>query len=572
MLNFDEFVINLDSKTAILFLGQKYDDNKLIELLPKQYTIRKEGGQRKYCEMLDNFVSLCKEGKPKDEILHDIKIAETKIIDDRFAKLLRLPWNGIVTSLVHGAPGFNELIEVTQLSDVKKDYYSAQKRKITYLYGKAQKEDGIRIFPLSSEEKITSRNIKCRLWENILERIAMRGVLVVDSWDPAEDWLQASDFSLLIDAPKESVYFFNISEETQNNEIISCLIEKGIAVNVPSSLYDFCQYDDNEYSYDETEYDEASYCYFTISSQLDTRKRSVKKIEKNILYQLDSYIHVLDDSVLNSPNIMAAGIGSRISRNIDRPKSLLEIEGKSILRRTIEMLLANDIKPAVIGGYMHEQIEENLAGLDVKLYYNPFYRVTNSLGSLWFARDFIDDADGLLLANADVFWEQELLDMILAEDKEAVMLADSSAVRLAEGDYFFGCEDNKIVKYGKELAESIRTHEYVGVAKLEKEFLPTFKNMMYKMIEDEKYSGWWENILYALSSDHDVYVKDVDGIFWAEVDFIEDYERIMDYVWSKKGLTKGIEQLTRNMMREGCSLDLIARVTGLSEEKLRMLQ
>ena len=91
-------------------------------------------------------------------------------------------------------------------------------------------------------------------------------------------------------------------------------------------------------------------------------------------------------------------------------------------------------------------------------------------------------------------------------------------------------------------------------------------------IIDEKYAGWWENVLYALSAEHDVYVKDVDGIFWAEVDFIEDYERIMDYVWSKKGLTKGIEQLTMNMMREGCSLDLIARVTGLSEEKLRMLQ
>lgn len=270
--------------------------------------------------------------------------------------------------------------------------------------------------------------------------------------------------------------------------------------------------------------------------------------------------------------LMAAGVGSRISRNIDRPKSLLEIEGKSILRRTIEMLLANDIQPAVISGYMHEQIEENLAGLDVKMYYNPFYRVTNSLGSLWFARDFIDEADGLLLANADVFWEQELLDMLLAEEQEAVMLADSSAVRLAEGDYFFGCRDNKIVKYGKELAESIRTHEYVGVAKLKQAFIPTFKLMMQKMIDDEKYSGWWENVLYALSADHDVYVKDVNGIFWAEVDFIEDYERIMDYVWSKKGLNKGIEQLTRNMLREGCALELISRVTGLSEEKLQTLQ
>lgn len=269
---------------------------------------------------------------------------------------------------------------------------------------------------------------------------------------------------------------------------------------------------------------------------------------------------------------MAAGVGSRISRNIDRPKSLLEIEGKSILRRTVEMLLNNDIVPAVICGYMHEQIEENLSGLPVRMYYNPFYRVTNSLGSIWFARDFIDDTDGLLLANADVFWEQELLDMLMAEEQEAVMLADSSAVRLAEGDYFFGCQDNKIVKYGKELAKNIRTHEYVGVAKIKHTFIPTFKIMLQKMIDEEKYSGWWENILYALSAEKDVYVKDVNGIFWAEVDFIEDYERIMDYVWSKKGLNKGIEQLTRNMLREGCALELISRVTGLSEKKLKELQ
>ena len=147
--------------------------------------------------------------------------------------------------------------------------------------------------------------------------------------------------------------------------------------------------------------------------------------------------------------IMAAGVGSRISRNIDMPKSLLEVEGKSILRRTVEMLLKNGIQPAVIGGYQFGQIVENLKGLDVKLYENPFYRVTNSLGSLWFARDFIDEQDSLLLANADVFWEQELLDLLLTEGQEAVMLADSSAVRLAEGDYFFGCENGRIVKYGR---------------------------------------------------------------------------------------------------------------------------
>ena len=231
--------------------------------------------------------------------------------------------------------------------------------------------------------------------------------------------------------------------------------------------------------------------------------------------------------------IMAAGVGSRISRNIDKPKSLLEVDGKSILRRTVEMLIANDIQPAVIGGYQYSQIKDNLADLDIRLYENPFYRVTNSLGSLWFARDFIDEQDSLLLANADVFWQQELLDLLLNEEQDAVMLADSSAVRLAEGDYFFGCEDGRIVKYGKELSREIRTHEYVGVAKIKRSFVPIFKKQMEQMILEEKYTGWWENILYALSSNYDVFVKDVDGVFWAEVDYIEDYARIMNYIMKK---------------------------------------
>ena len=270
--------------------------------------------------------------------------------------------------------------------------------------------------------------------------------------------------------------------------------------------------------------------------------------------------------------IMAAGVGSRISRNIDRPKSLLEIEGKSILRRTVEMLRANNIEPCVVAGYMHKQIEENLKDLEVKIFLNPFYKVTNSLGSLWFARDFIKKDEPLLLANADVFWEEDLLNKLLDDDKEVVMLADSSAIRLQKGDYFFGCEDGKIVKYGKELAETIRTHEYVGVAKVLPSFIPRFCETMTEMIEENLYDGWWENILYRLSSNYDVYIKDTEGIFWAEVDYIEDYERIMEYVWSKKGLDRGIEKVTKNMFKENCPVELIARVTGLTEKQIKEIK
>lgn len=232
--------------------------------------------------------------------------------------------------------------------------------------------------------------------------------------------------------------------------------------------------------------------------------------------------------------IMAAGVGSRISRHVDKPKCLLEVEGKSILQRTTEMLLSNQIQPVVVAGYQHHQIEDNLRALDIPVLYNPFFRVTNSLGSLWFARQYIPQDEALLLMNADVFWEQEILDILLNEEKDAVLLADSTRKRLEDGDYFFGCENGKIVKYGKDLRREIRTHEYVGISKVEKTFLPSFRDMMEHLIEAEKYNCWWEDILYQCSETLDVYVRDVAGHFWAEVDYIEDYERIMNYLMKKK--------------------------------------
>lgn len=230
--------------------------------------------------------------------------------------------------------------------------------------------------------------------------------------------------------------------------------------------------------------------------------------------------------------IMAAGVGSRISRNIDKPKCLLEIEGKTILRKTVEMLQKNNIEVAVVVGYLHQQLRNELKGLNVSIYHNPFFRVTNSLGSLWFAKEFIPADEDLLLINADVFWEQDILDVLLSDEKEALLLADSS--RVLEGDYFFGCKDNKIVKYGKDLATEIRTHEYVGVCKVRPSFIGRFHEMMDKLIEEENYNYWWEDILYQCSATEDVFVRDVSEYFWAEVDFIEDYERIIKHIHERK--------------------------------------
>ncbi|MPN57239.1 hypothetical protein SDC9_204933 [bioreactor metagenome] len=85
------------------------------------------------------------------------------------------------------------------------------------------------------------------------------------------------------------------------------------------------------------------------------------------------------------------------------------------------------------------------------------------------------------------------------------------------------------MKYGKELHGADITGEYVGVAKIGTDFISIFKEQMEHMINTQQHGVWWENILYSLVNSHDILIKEVEGKFWAEVDFIEDYERILRF-------------------------------------------
>lgn len=225
--------------------------------------------------------------------------------------------------------------------------------------------------------------------------------------------------------------------------------------------------------------------------------------------------------------LMAAGVGSRISRSINKPKSTMDVGGVPLISKTVDMLLKHNIEVAIVVGFKHDEIESALSDYDVKFYYNPFYRVTNSMASLWFAREFID-GDDLILANADVYWEEDLLDLILNDDHPLTMLGDES--RAQDGDYFFQVEDGHISKYGKELQPDERNSEYVGIARISSSEVKGFRDDLETMVDQERYDLWWENVLYERISSRPVFVADVSPFFWAEIDYIDDYLRISNYI------------------------------------------
>lgn len=234
--------------------------------------------------------------------------------------------------------------------------------------------------------------------------------------------------------------------------------------------------------------------------------------------------------------LLAAGRGTRISRMIDDvPKSTLSINGEPLIRRTVKMLLAHDIQIVVCTGYQEQKIRSALKELPVTFYYNPFFDITNSLASLWLAREELD-GENTIIMNADVFLCHDILDMILNNRDENVMAIDKT--RTAVGDYFFKTLDNDcIAKYGKDLPLAERTGEYVGIAKVSSKFVPHFKKRMEEMIHAQKHSYWWENVMYSFADDgeKDIHTMDVNGLFWAEIDYFDDYERILNYVKGSEG-------------------------------------
>ena len=225
--------------------------------------------------------------------------------------------------------------------------------------------------------------------------------------------------------------------------------------------------------------------------------------------------------------LMGAGRGTRLSREIsDKCKCTLDIGCISLIRHTVQMLLDHGIEVHLVIGFHKRQIMNSLVGLDVTFHENVFYSITNSLASLWFARDEMVGKT-IILGNADVFWEKNLLKVLLKDERDCVMLCDSS--RVEEGDYLFNVTDGHIVSCGKGTECSGANCEYVGLAKIQGDMIPRCRKQLDKMIEAQRHSDWWEQMLYDIKGERPIWAKDIAGYFWAEIDYIEDYERILEY-------------------------------------------
>lgn len=233
--------------------------------------------------------------------------------------------------------------------------------------------------------------------------------------------------------------------------------------------------------------------------------------------------------------IMAAGVGSRLLEiNNGRPKCLITTGKETLISRMVRLLRQRGIKDiTVITGYMSHLIRQNIEE-KVRFFDNPFYQVTNSIASLWLARELL--TEDVILMNADIFLEESILDVALSQTKDVVMLSDSTRIETA--DFRFGVNGDRILKTGNKLTNDETDCEYVGVVRIDANFIHQFKKRLEDLLVKGDFDNWWEGVLYSFIEEGvDIFHTDIKGAFWTEVDNQNDYQRLTSWL-SKKHLNQ----------------------------------
>lgn len=126
--------------------------------------------------------------------------------------------------------------------------------------------------------------------------------------------------------------------------------------------------------------------------------------------------------------ILAAGQGTRLRPlTNDRPKCMVEVNGKSILERQLNTMHACGIKDAditIVTGYRHDVIRERFKDTDMEVIVNDDYETTNMVCSLMCARDMMEMQDDILISYGDIIYDDTVLNKILVSEDPASVIVD----------------------------------------------------------------------------------------------------------------------------------------------------
>ena len=226
--------------------------------------------------------------------------------------------------------------------------------------------------------------------------------------------------------------------------------------------------------------------------------------------------------------ILAAGVGSRLTTlSGGKPKCLIEVGGRPLILHQLQALADHGVGPVTcILGYRADEVR-NVIGDRADVVINERYEETNSLYSLWLARDQIKGP--FVLLNCDLVFDPDILDQLLEEDGN-VLVYDSTSSRGREQTKV-AIKQRKVVDLGKDLPPGSARGESLGMLKFDADGATAMLQMADYLIRDGHENAWVIEATRAVCQLVPIYVVNVAGKAWTEIDFPYDLDVARREVW-----------------------------------------
>lgn len=236
--------------------------------------------------------------------------------------------------------------------------------------------------------------------------------------------------------------------------------------------------------------------------------------------------------------ILSAGQGSRLGHMVDdRPKCLIDFNGRTLLDRQLDTLEANGVHEAVVvTGFHDHRIEEALAqrggGPSVRTIFNPFYKVADNTGSLYMAREEL--SGDCLVWNGDTLVSRSLMRRVVANDRPGICVTVDRKDNYDDDDMkVIAADDGRLRAIGKRISEGVNA-ESIGLLAFRAGGAEHFREAIERaMRTTEGTTIWYLRVIHHLAQNGDVWTLDINGEEWGEVDFPPDVEaaRVLTARW-----------------------------------------
>jgi choline kinase len=221
--------------------------------------------------------------------------------------------------------------------------------------------------------------------------------------------------------------------------------------------------------------------------------------------------------------ILAAGVGSRLRPlTADLPKCLLEVGERTLLERQVDTLGQLGISDiVVVVGFHGNQIRRRL-GDRARYLTNERYEVTNSLYSLWLAREEL--VSGVVILNSDVLAVPLLFDRLLRAPAPDAILVELGTTFEPE-DMKVTLNGLRVIDFGKDLPRE-RAHAHnVGIAKFGREGAVRLVECLDHLVVTGHENDWAPTAFRMFASHWPLTAVATGGLPWIEIDYVEDLAR-----------------------------------------------